>query len=155
MKIIDTKRQKLYETNEMVAAMKEQLLRLGPKLKTSSEEVSNLMKVVAKQQIECDKVRSVVAADEAAAKLMAEQTAALELDARKDLEAALPALVEAQKALEALNKNDIIEIKVFNKPPHLVRFVMEAVCTLLDEKLVFFFIPTLKEGSKLIARALQ
>ncbi|XP_043266980.1 dynein axonemal heavy chain 6 [Venturia canescens] len=125
---------KLYETNETVAVMKEQLITLGPKLKTSSEEVSNLMKVVAKQQLECDKVRTVVASDEAVAKVKAEETAALELDARKDLEAALPALQEAQKALEALNKNDIIEIKVFNKPPNLVRFVMEAVCLLLDEK---------------------
>jgi dynein heavy chain len=58
----------------------------------------------------------------------------LEAEARKDLEAALPALKEAQKALAALNKNDINEIKVFNKPPQLVRFVMEAVCLLLREK---------------------
>ena len=64
----------------------------------------------------------------------AEETGALEAEARKDLEAALPALEEAQNALAALNKNDINEIKVFNKPPQLVRFVMEAVCLLLGEK---------------------
>ena len=46
----------------------------------------------------------------------------------------MPALEEAQKALESLNKNDINEIKVFNKPPHLVRYVMEAVNLLLGEK---------------------
>lgn len=46
----------------------------------------------------------------------------------------MPALLEAQKALEALNKSDINEIRVFHKPPHLVRFVMEAVNLLLGEK---------------------
>lgn len=46
----------------------------------------------------------------------------------------MPALEEAQKALESLNKNDINEIKVFNKPPQLVRYVMEAVNLLLGEK---------------------
>ena len=63
--------------------------------------------------------------------------AILEADARQDLEAVMPALLEAQKALEALNKADINEIRVFIKPPHLVRFVMEAVNLLLGEKCVF------------------
>lgn len=42
----------------------------------------------------------------------------------------------AMKALEALNKNDINELKVFNKPPELVRVVMEAICLLLGVKYV-------------------
>lgn len=66
--------------------------------------------------------------------MKAEETGALEAEARKDLEAAMPALEEAQKALESLNKNDINEIKVFNSPPPLVRYVMEAVNLLLGEK---------------------
>lgn len=118
----------------MITIMEQELIVLGPRLKTSSEEVSKLLKVLAKEQIEIDKVRSVVAVEEANAKKVAAETKVLETDARADLEAALPALLEAQKALQSLNKNDINEIKVFNKPPHLVRFVMEAVCLLLGEK---------------------
>ncbi|XP_076649863.1 dynein heavy chain at 16F [Halictus rubicundus] len=125
---------KLLETNEMVAVMKEHLVILAPKLKVSTDEVTKLVKMIAKQQTECDKAKYVVSAEEATAKLKAEETAILEADARQDLEAAIPALMEAQKALEALNKNDINEIRVFNKPPHLVRFVMEAVNLLLGEK---------------------
>ena len=49
--------------------MKEQLIILAPQLKTSSEEVSKLMKILAKEQIEIDKVRIIVAADEAVAKV--------------------------------------------------------------------------------------
>ena len=44
----------------------------------------------------------------------------------------LPALAAAQKALNALNKNDIIEIKTFIKPPALVQLTMEGVCILLQ-----------------------
>ncbi|XP_066588945.1 dynein axonemal heavy chain 6 [Prorops nasuta] len=126
---------KLKETNEMIADMKMQLIRMAPKLKTSKDEVTKLVSIVTAQQVECDKVKAVVSADEAAAKVKADETMILEEDARKDLEAAMPAMLEAQKALESLNKNDINEIRVFNQPPNLVRFVMEAVNLLLGEKL--------------------
>lgn len=55
-------------------------------------------------------------------------------DAQKDLDLAMPAMEAATKALEALNKNDINEIRVFIKPPSLVKFVMEAVCLLMGAK---------------------
>ncbi len=35
---------------------------------------------------------------------------------------------------QALNKNDIVEIKSFSKPPPLVQMTMEAVCILKGEK---------------------
>ncbi len=47
----------------------------------------------------------------------------------------MPALEAAQKALNALNKNDIIEIKTFTKPPALVQLTMEGVCILLQVSL--------------------
>ncbi|KAF7987651.1 hypothetical protein HCN44_003514 [Aphidius gifuensis] len=125
---------KLNETNETVVIMKKDIIELAPQLKISSEQVTKLMKVVQKQKVECDKVRTVVLADEAHAKIKANETALLEAEARKDLESAIPALQEAEKALKSLNKNDINEIKVFQNPPNLVRVVMEAVCLLLGEK---------------------
>lgn len=62
-------RQKLYETKDTVDVMKNEIIILSPQLKTSREEVEKLMEVVTKQKIECDKVRSVVEADEAVAKV--------------------------------------------------------------------------------------
>ena len=53
----------------MVAVMKEQLIALGPQLVINSQEVAKLMKIVEKEKKEADKVRVVVAADEAVAKV--------------------------------------------------------------------------------------
>ena len=56
-------------------------------------------------------------------------------DAQQELNQVLPALEAAQKALNALNKNDIIEIKTFTKPPALVQLTMEGVCILLQVRM--------------------
>ena len=72
--------------------------------------------------------------DEATAKVKAEETQAIAEDAQRDLDEALPALESAQKALDSLDKNDISEIKVFNKPPDMVLTVMESICILLGVK---------------------
>lgn len=55
-------------------------------------------------------------------------------DAQKDLDVAKPAFNNAVKALDALSKNDITEVKAFGKPPPAVETVTNAVCVLLNEK---------------------
>lgn len=114
--------------------MKETLVALKPILDEKSETVEELMINLAKEQAEADKVRSVVKNDEEIAKIKAEDTQVLADDAQRDLDTALPALESATKALESLNKNDINEVKVFQKPPKLVTFVMESICLLLGSK---------------------
>ncbi|TSK77048.1 Dynein heavy chain 2, axonemal [Bagarius yarrelli] len=51
-------------------------------------------------------------------------------NAQRDLDEALPALEEAMKALESLNKKDMTEIKSYGRPPALVETVMQAVMIL-------------------------
>ena len=90
------------------------------------------------KNISLPQVRTVVAEDEALAKVKAEDTQAIADDAQRDLDEALPALEGANQALNSLDKADISEIKVFTKPPDLVMTVMEAVCILLSCKSVCF-----------------
>lgn len=58
---------------------------------------------------------------------------ALQQEAQKNLNQALPALEEAIKALNSLKRDDISEVKSFQNPPQAVQTVMNAVCLLLSE----------------------
>lgn len=125
---------KIYETNDMIADMKIMLTELKPQLAQKSIDVESLMKNLVVEQEKADKVRVVVKADEEVAQEKAEATQAIADEAQRDLDEALPAIEAATKALDALNKNDINELRVFKTPPKLVQFVMEAVCTLMGVK---------------------
>ena len=59
---------------------------------------------------------------------------AVQQDAQKDLDVAMPALNSAVKALDSLTKNDLGEVKGFKSPPPAVKTCMEAVCIMLEEK---------------------
>ncbi|PNF42626.1 hypothetical protein B7P43_G01296, partial [Cryptotermes secundus] len=127
--------QKLFETNSVVDKMKAEFLALEPELKERSVVTAELMKNLVKEQSQADKVRQIVLSDEAVVKAKAAETQILADDAQRDLDAAMPAMEAATKALDSLNKNDINELRAFSKPPHLVKFVMEAICLLLGQKL--------------------
>lgn len=64
----------------------------------------------------------------------ADKAAAIKKDCEDRLEAAMPAYRQALSALQALTKNDLMEVKSMLKPPPGVRFTMEAVCKLLKSK---------------------
>ncbi|KAJ9576326.1 hypothetical protein L9F63_006826, partial [Diploptera punctata] len=126
---------KLLETYSVIGTMKEELVELEPILQEKSIATAELMKNLVKEQGQADKVRQIVLNDEAIVKVKAAETQVLADDAQRDLDAAMPAMEAATKALDSLNKNDINELRVFNKPPHLVKFVMESVCLLLGQNL--------------------
>jgi dynein heavy chain len=114
--------------------MQIELTALEPQLQKKSEDTAKLMDKLAVDQEKADAVRKVVLEDEAVAKVKAEETKSIADDAQRDLNLALPALENAIKALDALDKNDISEIRVFNNPPDMVRTVMEAICICFNTK---------------------
>lgn len=89
---------------------------------------------VAADQEQAEKVKGIVGKEEKEVKQMQQDTQIIADSAKADLDEALPALNAALNALKALNKNDIVEIKSFAKPPSLVQLTMEAVCVLKGEK---------------------
>lgn len=50
--------------------------------------------------------------------------------AQADLDEAMPALEEAVRALDSLNKKDISEMKSYSKPPAKIEMVMESIMIL-------------------------
>lgn len=55
-------------------------------------------------------------------------------DAKIDLEKAQPALLAAQNGLENLNKNQLAEVRAYNKPPDGVDGVLQAIMILLGKE---------------------
>jgi len=125
---------KLEETNIMVQNLKEELKAMMPVLEEKSKDAGELLKQVAKEQAEASVVKARVAKEEAQVNSKAAEVAVVQEDAQRDLDKALPALNEAIKALDSLDKKDITEIKNFIKPPQAVQTVLEAVNVLLGEK---------------------
>ncbi len=64
----------------------------------------------------------------------AEKVKEMKAEADKILQEALPTLRGAQEALNTLNRNDISEIKSNNNPHALVKFTLECVAILVEEK---------------------
>lgn len=60
-------------------------------------------------------------------------------ECEKELSVAKPKLERAEKALDTLDVNDIINLRSMLKPPNTVRLVMEAIC-------VFLEVPPVKVG---------
>ena len=58
----------------------------------------------------------------------------MKIEADKILQNGMPIYNSALEALNTLNRNDISEIKMSNNPHQLVKFTLECVAILLDEK---------------------
>ncbi|GAX73618.1 hypothetical protein CEUSTIGMA_g1069.t1 [Chlamydomonas eustigma] len=126
--------QKLQDTNAVVDKMQQELNDLQPILASKTADTEQLLQQVEAESLEAEIIRSVVMNEEQEVKTKQIETQGLKDEAQLELEEVLPALEAAEKALNALNKNDIVEIKTFTKPPILVQLTMEAVCILLQEK---------------------
>lgn len=107
---------------------------LQPIIEEKSKATAELLVTVAKDREHASKVQKVVEKDAAEVEAFQKEVQAIADDAKADLAEALPVLESAVKSLNALNKNDIVEMKSFSKPPPLVMLTMEAVCTLRQEK---------------------
>ena len=125
---------KLEETNSVVNKLQKELTTLQPILKSKAKEAETLLKRVAIEKEEAEVVRVRVSADEAEVKAQAAEVQIITADAQKDLDKAIPALNGAIKALNALDKKDLQELKAFSNPPPAVALVMEGVNILLGKK---------------------
>ncbi|XP_022235820.1 dynein heavy chain 2, axonemal-like [Limulus polyphemus] len=121
---------KINETREKVELMSRELQDAQVQVAKFQKECDEYLVIIVQQKREADEQQKIVSArsekiaeEEATCKKMAEH-------ALQDLNQALPALEEAMKALESLNKKDIGEIKSYGRPPTLVEKVMEAVMIL-------------------------
>ena len=137
---------KLEETNDTVVKLQRELSLMQPDLERKAKGATELLKHVEQEQNKATAVQAKVSQDEANVAKRQAEVLALQMDAKRDLTKAMPAYQTAVKALESLEKKDIIEIRSFVKPPMIVQTVMEAVCILLEEQ------PTWESARKILNR---
>lgn len=77
---------------------------LQPILEVKTEETTRLLHQLAIEQAEVVRVRSRVEVEELAVKRKTEAVAAMQADARSEVDAAMPILEGALRALDALDK---------------------------------------------------
>jgi dynein heavy chain len=125
---------KIDEANGVVNGLQEELTKLAPFIAVKIKEADELVPVVKVEQGKAEVIKEKVAGEELIVREQAAQVRVVQEDAQRDLDIAMPALENALKSLDNLDKKDIQEIKSFTKPPPLVMMTMEAVNLLLGEK---------------------
>ena len=124
----------LIDTEKNVNTMKEELIAMQPMLVETAKKVAESTVVVSEKTAAAELVKASVAKDEASAQEAADEANAIKTDCESELAKALPALASATKALDAISKGDIAEMKMNNKPHAGVLTVMTAVALLFGEK---------------------
>eukprot|EP00428_Durinskia_dybowskii_P033450 CAMPEP_0170254764 /NCGR_PEP_ID=MMETSP0116_2-20130129/27233_1 /TAXON_ID=400756 /ORGANISM="Durinskia baltica, Strain CSIRO CS-38" /LENGTH=483 /DNA_ID=CAMNT_0010505769 /DNA_START=8 /DNA_END=1455 /DNA_ORIENTATION=+ len=126
--------QKILTTEASVEGMKVELIDLQPKLVQKNVEVEAMMVTVNAESEKTNKIKEVVAGDEAVAAEQAAKSEAQKADVEADLSEAMPALQNALAALDTLTAKDIGEIKAMANPPGPVKLVLQAVCIMKGVK---------------------
>ncbi|ESP04959.1 hypothetical protein LOTGIDRAFT_184938 [Lottia gigantea] len=121
---------KIDDTREKVQNMSVELELAKTKVAQFQKQCEEYLVVIVQQKREADEQQKSVA--QKGERIAEEETKCRHMAelAQQDLDEALPALQEAIKALESLNKKDMTEIRSYGRPPPLVEKVMEAVMIL-------------------------
>lgn len=138
---------KIANTQEKVTVMSEELKVSSEQVKLLAKECEEFISKIEIQKSEATEQKDIVDAE--AVIIKHEERICLDLAAiaRADLEVVLPMIDAAVKALDALNKKDIAEVKSYGRPPMKIEKVMEAVLILLGKE------PTWENAKKVLSES--
>jgi dynein heavy chain len=138
--VVDNQRNKLRNGLSKLDDARKQVEIMSAESEIKRIEVSKQQKVcedlminIAKERKNADEKQVFIEAQTIKVEKEKEETEELAADADRELKKAEPALLEAQAALEGLDKKYIAEIKSFASPPPAVETVMSAVMTVLQK----------------------
>eukprot|EP00913_Durusdinium_trenchii_P016903 g15891.t1 len=144
LELIQTFKSLLGEKRDSISSLKSKYEVGLEKLTTTEQSVGEMMIVVNEESAKTEKVKEVVAADEAVASKAAAEADGIKKDTdspfmpsqecEEALAEAMPALNEALKALDTLSSKEIAEVKAMKNPAAPVRLVLSAVCVLRNVK---------------------
>ncbi|XP_025115333.1 dynein heavy chain 5, axonemal-like isoform X4 [Pomacea canaliculata] len=127
--------QKLEEASQSIRLLSLELVEKEKELEVASFKAEEVLKVVASKAEAAQKVKRQVLKVKDKAQAIVEGINADKVVAEAKLEAARPALEEAEAALNTIKPADIATVRKLGKPPHLIMRIMDCVLILFRQRM--------------------